>query len=90
MLDDEKNATEAVAMAMVNGYRHFDCATAYQNQVFVGKGLAEGLKRTGLNRSEIWVSSKLWSTRYVPSSLLPPALKLKLRRAEWWVVGGGW
>lgn len=65
MLDDEKNATEAVAMAMVNGYRHFDCATAYQNQVAVGKGLAEGLKRTGLNRSEIWVSSKLWSTRYV-------------------------
>ncbi|RDI87949.1 hypothetical protein Vi05172_g1739 [Venturia inaequalis] len=64
MLDDEKNATEAVAMAMVNGYRHFDCATAYQNQVAVGKGLAEGLKRTGLNRSEIWVSSKLWSTRH--------------------------
>jgi hypothetical protein len=65
MLDDEKNATEAVAMAMVNGYRHFDCATAYQNQVAIGKGLAEGLKRTGLNRSEIWVSSKLWSTRLV-------------------------
>lgn len=65
MLDDEKNATEAVAMAMVNGYRHFDCATAYQNQVSIGKGLAEGLKRTGLNRSDIWVSSKLWSTRLV-------------------------
>jgi diketogulonate reductase-like aldo/keto reductase len=65
MLDDEKNATEAVAQAMVNGYRHFDCATAYQNQVSIGKGLAEGLKRTGLNRSEIWVSSKLWSTRLV-------------------------
>ncbi|TID19088.1 aldehyde reductase [Venturia nashicola] len=64
MLDNEKNATEAVAMAMVNGYRHFDCATAYQNQVAIGKGLAEGLKRTGLNRSEIWVSSKLWSTRH--------------------------
>lgn len=70
MLDDEKNATEAVAMAMVNGYRHFDCATAYQNQVAIGKGLAEGLRRTGLNRSDIWVSSKLWSTRCV--NLSPP------------------
>jgi diketogulonate reductase-like aldo/keto reductase len=63
MLDDVHNATEAVAQAMVNGYRHFDNATAYQNQVAIGKGLAEGLKRTGLNRSEIWVTSKLWSTR---------------------------
>jgi len=49
---------------MQNGYRHFDCATAYQNQVSIGKGLAEGLKRTGLNRSDIWVTSKLWSTRH--------------------------
>lgn len=63
MLNDPANATEAVASAIVAGYRHFDCATAYGNQVAIGKGLAEGLRRTRLNRSDIWVTSKLWSTR---------------------------
>ena len=63
MLNDPKNGSEAVAQAIVNGYRHFDCATAYQNQEIVGKGIAEGLRRTGLNRSDLWITSKLWSTR---------------------------
>jgi len=64
MLWDAKNCTEAVAKAIEAGYRHFDGATAYENQACVGAGLKEGMRRTGLKRSDLWITSKLWSTRY--------------------------
>jgi diketogulonate reductase-like aldo/keto reductase len=41
------------------GYRHFDCAPAYQNHKAVGKHLLAGLEETGIKRSEIFVTSKL-------------------------------
>jgi len=64
MLNDPTNCTEAVAQAIQAGYRHFDGATAYTNQGCVGNGLREGMKRTGIKREDLWVTSKLWSTRH--------------------------
>jgi alcohol dehydrogenase (NADP+) len=58
------NATEAVAAAIENGYRHIDCAYAYQNQKEIALGIKEGLKRTGLSRSDLWITSKLWNSRH--------------------------
>jgi alcohol dehydrogenase (NADP+) len=63
MLNDPTNCTEAVAQAVVAGYRHFDGATAYTNQQCYGKGLKEGIKRAGIKREDLWVTSKIWSTR---------------------------
>jgi alcohol dehydrogenase (NADP+) len=53
---------EAVAAAIEHGYRHIDAAKVYGNQRDVGKGIALGLKRTGLTRKDIWVTSKLWNS----------------------------
>lgn len=47
---------EAVKAALVAGYRHLDTAAAYQNEVEVGAGL----KASGLLRSEVWVTTKVW------------------------------
>jgi alcohol dehydrogenase (NADP+) len=58
------NATEAVAAAIESGYRHIDCAYAYLNQKEIALGIKEGLKRTGLSRSDLWITSKLWNNRY--------------------------
>lgn len=58
---DRSNATEAVSYAIQTGYRHIDGAAAYSNEDLVGKGIADGLKKTGLDRSDIWVTSKLWN-----------------------------
>lgn len=58
---DLSNASEAVSVAIQAGYRHIDAAAAYYNQELVGKGIADGLKKTGLKRSDIWVTSKLWN-----------------------------
>ena len=59
------NTSTAVALAIEAGYRQIDCAAAYGNEKEVGKGIAEGLKKTGLNRKDIWVTSKLWNDQYV-------------------------
>jgi len=59
------NTSEVIAQAIENGYRHIDCAKAYGNQVDIGVGIKEGLKRTGLKRSDLWITSKLWNNRFV-------------------------
>lgn len=58
---DPSNTTAAVAKAIEVGYRHIDCAAAYGNQPAVGKGIAQGLATVGLERKDIWVTSKLWN-----------------------------
>lgn len=63
------NATEAVSFALQSGYLHIDCAAAYGNEKEVGKGIADGLEKLGLDRSNIWVTSKLWNDQYVTVAL---------------------
>jgi diketogulonate reductase-like aldo/keto reductase len=59
-----RNTTEAIASAIEAGYRHFDCATAYSNQKDIGPGIKLGLQRTGLKRSDLWITSKIWGNRH--------------------------
>lgn len=40
------------------GYRHIDCAWAYGNEKEVG----EGIRASGVPRSDIFITSKLWGT----------------------------
>ena len=62
---DRSNASEAVSLAIQTGYRHIDCAAAYGNQKEVGVGIADGIQKAGINRYDLWVTSKLWNNRYV-------------------------
>ncbi|KAI6097233.1 NADP-dependent oxidoreductase domain-containing protein [Pisolithus sp. B1] len=48
----------AVEVALKKGYRHIDCAWAYGNEKEVG----EGLRASGVPRSEVFITSKLWGT----------------------------
>lgn len=58
----EKGKTaEAVSFAIQTGYRHIDCAAVYGNEKEVGQGIADGLKKANIHRSDIWVTSKLWN-----------------------------
>ena len=60
---ENHNASEAVSSAIQVGYRHVDCAAAYHNEQEVGRGIAEGLSKSNLERERIWVTSKLWNDR---------------------------
>ncbi|MBV6756644.1 aldo/keto reductase [Rhodococcus opacus] len=50
----------AVEAALATGYRHIDTAAAYQNEREVG----EGIRRSGIDRSDIFVETKVWVTDY--------------------------
>ena len=47
---------EAVATALGTGYRHIDTAASYLNERSVG----EGIRASGVDRSEIFLESKVW------------------------------
>jgi len=50
----------AVGTALRIGYRHIDTAAAYLNEREVG----EAIRRSGLDRSELFVETKVWITDY--------------------------
>jgi len=55
--DDTVTAVEA---ALETGYRHIDTAAAYQNEREVG----EAIRRSGIDRSDIFIETKIWITDY--------------------------
>ena len=48
----------AVAWAIQDGYRLIDTATIYRNEASV----AEGIRRSGIPRNEVFVTTKLWNS----------------------------
>jgi diketogulonate reductase-like aldo/keto reductase len=66
---------ETVADALAAGYRHVDTAVAYGNEEEVGRGLA----RLGVDRDEVWVTTKVWMRDYAPPDLRASA-EASLRR----------
>lgn len=55
----------AVEIALKSGYRHIDCASIYRNEAEVGAGL----KNSGVDRKEVFITSKLWNTKHAPSAV---------------------
>ncbi|MGQ4515663.1 aldo/keto reductase [Streptomyces sp. DW26H14] len=55
----EQTAT-AVETALKTGYRHIDTAAAYNNE----RGVGEGVRRSGLDRDEVFLETKVWVSDY--------------------------
>lgn len=51
-----EDCANAVVWAIESGYRHIDTAAAYQNEADVG----EGLRRSGIARGDVFVTTKVW------------------------------
>ncbi|MBC2166955.1 aldo/keto reductase [Listeria booriae] len=54
---DEKEAIEAIQVAMESGYRAIDTAKVYENEEYVGQAIRE----TGIAREALTITSKLWN-----------------------------
>lgn len=55
---DGDTAVRAVEDALNAGYRHIDTAAIYKNEKSVGRAIQE----SGINRSELFVTSKVWNS----------------------------
>ena len=60
MIPEGDVAYNSVMTALENGYRHFDCAHAYQNE----RSLGRAIKDSGVERDSLWITSKLWPNEY--------------------------
>lgn len=55
-----EDTARAVETAIKTGYRHIDTAAAYGNERQVG----EGIRNSGVDRSEIFIETKVWVSDY--------------------------
>jgi diketogulonate reductase-like aldo/keto reductase len=55
-----EDTIDAVQAALETGYRHIDTAAAYMNEREVG----EGIRRSGLDRPDIFIETKVWISDY--------------------------
>lgn len=60
MIAGDEATKKATLQALNDGYRHIDTAHAYQNE----RGVGQAVKESGLNRKEVWITSKLWPSEY--------------------------
>lgn len=55
-----EETTTAVTTALEAGYRHIDTASAYMNE----RGVGDALAKTGVDRDDVFVESKVWISDY--------------------------
>lgn len=53
-------ACDAVLYALKCGYRHIDTAHAYR----VERGVGKAVRKSGIPRKDIWITSKIWPSEY--------------------------
>jgi 2,5-diketo-D-gluconate reductase A len=57
---EPEQTVAAVSTALETGYRHVDTAAAYGNERQVG----EAIRRSGMDRAEVFLETKVWVTDY--------------------------
>jgi len=57
-----EEVVQAVKAAIRAGYRSIDTASAYRNEEGVGQGVREALQENGLQREDVFITSKVWNS----------------------------
>ncbi|WP_028538940.1 MULTISPECIES: aldo/keto reductase [Paenibacillus] len=57
-----EEVVQAVKAAIRAGYRSIDTASAYRNEEGVGQGVREALQENGLQRKDVFITSKVWNS----------------------------
>ncbi|MCH2022607.1 MAG: aldo/keto reductase [Saprospiraceae bacterium] len=71
----------AVLEALNLGYRHIDCAHIYGNESEIGEALRYAFLKGIVNRSDVWITSKLWCNSHKREAVIP-ALKHTLKNLQ--------
>lgn len=81
LIPDRIETITATRDALKSGFRHFDCAERYRNEREVGEALSFGMAAGGIDRKDIFVTTKLWNTNHRPERVTP-AFEGSLERLE--------
>ncbi|MDB5618354.1 aldo/keto reductase [Tardiphaga sp.] len=75
-----RTCARIVEQALRLGYRHIDTAQIYENEREVG----DGVRSSRIRRSDIFVTTKVWTTHFAPNDLLRSAKEslVRLRMPE--------
>jgi len=75
-----RTCARIVEQALKLGYRHIDTAQVYENEREVG----EGIRASGVKRSEVFLTTKVWTNHFAPNDLERSAKEslVKLRTSE--------
>ena len=69
---------EVIAAAVLGaahvGYRHFDCASVYDNEAAIGRSF-QAMMQGGIGREELWINSKLWNDRHDENDVIAACQK---------------
>ena len=60
LIEGDEETEKCVLEALKIGYRHIDTAHVYQNE----RGVGSAIKKSGIPRNEIFLTSKLWLSDY--------------------------
>lgn len=72
-----EDGIEAIRFALECGYRHLDTAQSYENESEVGTAV----RRSGLDRGEIFVTTKVGASHFSPGRLIP-SLEASLHKLQ--------
>ncbi len=61
------DASETVYNAIKAGYRRFDSACDYGNEVLTGRGIRRAIADGIVKRDELYITTKLWNTYHDPN-----------------------
>ncbi|EDV21632.1 uncharacterized protein TRIADDRAFT_50776 [Trichoplax adhaerens] len=71
----QNKTANAVKTAIDVGYKHFDCAPVYGNEVEIGNALKEKMNLGVVDRQDLFITSKLWNTMHAKSDVRPAVEK---------------
>lgn len=85
---------DIIVEAIRLGYRHIDCATAYQNEEVVGRAIERANSKGYSSREELFILSKLWNKHMHPNEVIAAfedsLKKLKTDYLDMYVVHWPW
>jgi aldehyde reductase len=69
-LSKKGDVYQAIKDAIDCGYRHFDCALVYGNEIEIGKAFNHSFREKKVKREELFIVTKLWLTYSRPDRVM--------------------